>query len=243
MLRVTLKHTNCIIFIENYFSALVCTMAAMEGDLVKGGVSPFAKWSQRWYELTPHGILNCFTDATKAISKGIFTLDEHTVVKRWPSIGSHQNCLLLVTGDDELYLSASDAATRDKWFSALLPFAPVNSKEDDSSEIAPFSYSDIPIGSLTDAYRRHMYSEVGIPAEWIKYKNEMGIQMNNPDLQFLDHAWGHIPPYALYKTCERLYCLYSRFGNSTWDVMFVSGPNGLLAFRPLSADTFHPLTA
>lgn len=41
-----------------------------------------------------------------------------------------------------------------------------------------------------------------------------------PELQFLYHAWGQVPPKAMAAACDFQYALYTRQGNYSWDVMF-----------------------
>ena len=193
-------------------------MSQFAGYLVKCGCTGASPSMKRWVEISS-GQISYYVDESKSLFKGSCVFDSQTRSHLWPNIGSHMNCMVLFTEDSELFFSASDSATRDAFVSAVQSAlaslvtagAVVVSKE--------FSLSG---SGFTDdeRLRQHLYSEAGIPVDWLK-NNEL-IGKNKPRTRFADHSWGCIPPYALYKAFQRMYSLYSRLENHTWETLYVS---------------------
>ncbi len=52
-----------------------------------------------------------------------------------------------------------------------------------------------------------------------RYSNQPRL-IDLPDLHFLYHSWGYVPPVALQKALTTQFVLYSKYGNFTWDILF-----------------------
>jgi len=133
-----------------------------------------------------------------------------------------------------------------------LPFCP----DAPNSQLvaAPFSFADCASMSA-DAKRQFLYSDAGIPEEWRACARQVG--EGKPSTRFGDHAWGNIPPYAMFKALQRMYSLYTRLGSLSWGTvamedmpeaarrvkqMFGYAPNSEDAYIEFAPNT-HTLTA
>ena len=71
-----------------------------------------------------------------------------------------------------------------------------------------------------DRTRRSMYSVSLVSKRYLTAKNVYCTNNNIPDLQFLDHAFGCIPPIAYETATEEMYTAYCGMGNYSWDILF-----------------------
>jgi selenocysteine lyase/cysteine desulfurase len=197
-------------------AAVPLTHVVCEGELLKGGVSPYAKWNKVWCVVNSEGVLVLYTDSGGKVPKQSVVLNQGSGSRAVPcsSIGSHNFCFLIATDDHELYFSTTDDELVTRWVDAITAVG--------GSVSLDGTVSSEPAATAADARRRHLYSEGGVPPEWVEHANSLAIAAGQPDLAFLDHAWGAIPPLALYRTCRRLFALYTRFGNDTWGQLYAN---------------------
>lgn len=71
-----------------------------------------------------------------------------------------------------------------------------------------------------DRNRRSMYSSESVFSKFQTVRAREMTKENIPELQFLDHAFGAVPPQALESTLEYMYAMYAGFGNFSWDRLF-----------------------
>jgi len=71
-----------------------------------------------------------------------------------------------------------------------------------------------------DRNRRSMYSSEGVVLKLQVSKDNEMKKRSIPQLQFLDHAFGAVPPRALEATLEHMYTMFAGFGNFSWDQLF-----------------------
>lgn len=76
----------------------------------------------------------------------------------------------------------------------------------------PASDNESRASDIVDDRLGTLYSSTGVP------RNFGGGAERN--LAFLDHAWGEIPPRALYSALQELYRLFHVEGNHSWDTLF-----------------------
>jgi len=85
-----------------------------------------------------------------------------------------------------------------------------------------------------DRTRRSMYSVSLVSKRFLTAKNVYCTNNNIPDLQFLDHAFGCIPPIAYETATEEMYTAYCGLGNFSWDTLFEKTmPEAILHIKSL----------
>ncbi len=85
-----------------------------------------------------------------------------------------------------------------------------------------------------DRTRRSMYSVSLVSKRYLTAKNVYCTNNNIPDLQFLDHAFGCIPPIAYETATEEMYTAYCGMGNYSWDTLFEKTmPEAILHIKSL----------
>ncbi|GBG27115.1 Nematode resistance protein-like HSPRO2 [Hondaea fermentalgiana] len=77
---------------------------------------------------------------------------------------------------------------------------------------SPNPASDSETSVVVDDRLGALYSTTGVPRSFGTSEDRK--------LAFLDHAWGDIPPRALYAGLKELYRLYHVEGNHCWDILF-----------------------
>jgi len=201
-------------------------MSTYTGFLVKCGCTGMSPSAKRWVEIT-QGRVSYYVDESKSVLKGVCYLDVSSKVMLWPDIGSNTHCIGIFTEDSELFFSTNDDTLK----RAIIKLVEIEIRRiiKEALEKNPnaitnnipltFSFSECN-GNTDDALRRNLYSDAGIPEEWRKITEIVG--HGKPELRLADHAWGCIPPYALYKACQRIYSLYTRCGQLTWGSIAVS---------------------
>lgn len=207
-------------------------MSTYTGFLVKCGCTGMSPSAKRWVEIT-QGRVSYFVDQTKSVLKGICNFDVSSKIMFWPDIGSNTHCIAIFTEDSELFFSTGDETLK----RAIVKLCEIEIRsvikaalEKDPNAIVnkvpvSFSFSECN-GNTDDALRRNLYSVAGIPEDWLKITEIIG--RGKPELRLADHAWGCIPPYALYKVCQRIYALYTRCGQLTWGTIAVSSLNYII---------------
>lgn len=71
-----------------------------------------------------------------------------------------------------------------------------------------------------DRARRSMYDETGVSSALIARKKVLCQAHDVPTLQFLDHAYGFVPPMASEAALQEVYSEHCGIGNFVWDRLF-----------------------